>query len=47
MIDLDNFTPLTALAGGGLIGLATAILYTLIKFAVSDITLYRVAFLRA
>ena len=29
MIDLDNFTPLTALAGGGLIGLAAAILYTL------------------
>lgn len=28
MIDLDNFTPLTALAGGGLIGLAAAILYT-------------------
>ena len=29
MIDFDNFTPLTALAGGGLIGLAAAILYTL------------------
>ncbi len=29
MIDLDNFFPLTALAGGGLIGLAAAILYTL------------------
>ena len=28
MIDLDNFTPLTALAGGGLTGLAAAILYT-------------------
>ena len=28
MIDLDNFTPLTALAGGGLIALAAAILYT-------------------
>ncbi|HCV49258.1 MAG TPA: YeeE/YedE family protein, partial [Rhodobiaceae bacterium] len=27
MIDIDNFTPLTALVGGGLIGLAAAILY--------------------
>jgi len=27
MIDLDNFTPLTALTGGGMIGLAAAILY--------------------
>ena len=29
MIDVDNFTPLSALIGGGLIGLAAAILYVL------------------